>query len=67
MDSQLNPGPRGPQEDLDEEIEHQHGVIINEEMFNIEEIILQLEMMKILLSVLQLCFYFHSIAHPEND
>lgn len=67
MDSQLNPGPRVPQEDSDEEIEHQHGVIINEEMFNIEEIIWQLEMMKILLSVLQLCFYFHSISHPEND
>lgn len=67
MDSQRNPGPKIPQEDLDEEIENQHGVIIDEEVFNFEEITRQLEMMRIILSTLLLCLYFHSNAPSERD
>lgn len=67
MDSQPNPGPKIPQEDLDEEIENQQGVIIAEEIFNLEEITRQLEMMKVLLSLLLLCLYFHSDAPFERD
>lgn len=41
------------------QIENQRGVIIAEEIFNLEEITQQLEMMKVLLSLLLLCLYFH--------
>lgn len=67
MDSRPNPEPKIPQEDLDEEIENQRGVIIAEEIFNLEEITQQLEMMKVLLSLLLLCLYFHSNAPSERD
>ena len=41
------------------QIENQRGVIIAEEIFNLEEITQQLEMMKVLLSLLLLCLHFH--------
>lgn len=44
---------------LFKQIENQQGVIIAEEIFNLEEITQQLEMMKVLLSLLLLCLYFH--------
>ena len=44
---------------LFKQIENQQGVIIAEEIFNLEEITRQLEMMKVLLSLLLLCLYFH--------
>lgn len=67
MDNQPNPAPKIPQEDLDEEIENQHGILIEEEIFNLEEIKRRLEMIKTLLSLLLLCLHFYSNAPSERD
>lgn len=67
MDNQPNPAPKIPQEDLDEEIENQHGILIDEEIFNSEEIKRRLEMIKTLLSLLLLCLHFYSNAPSERD
>ena len=41
------------------QIENRHGVIVDEEILNLEEITQQLEIGKTLLSLLLLCLYFH--------
>ena len=44
---------------LFKQIENQHGILIDEEIFNLEEIKRRLEMIKTLLSLLLLCLHFY--------
>ena len=44
---------------LFKQIENQHGILIDEEIFNLEEIKRRLEMIKALLSLLLLCLHFY--------
>lgn len=57
MDNQPNPGPKAPQEGLDEETEHIYGAIIDEETFNRQEDERKLQNIKTLLSLLLLCLH----------
>lgn len=44
---------------LFKQIENQRGILIDEEIFNLEEIKRRLEMIKTLLSLLLLCLHFY--------
>lgn len=59
--------PKTPVEQKDDEIEHIHGTIIEEELFNMQEITQKLEDIKVLLSLLLLCLHLHSNAPFESD
>lgn len=62
-----NPEPKAPQEGLDEETEHIHGAIIDEELFKRQENAQKEENIKILLFLMLLCLHLHSSAPSEGD